>query len=158
MVEVTFGTRAAHFVSLHLLKRIASSSEVPEDIDYIGKDGVEAIQGVSFSHRVRIHSHGPTAMALINRGRLSVQPVDEKTWDAIVKLADTGGWNDNFAKASKGTKKLVKKADVNDDGDDEEAGGSEKRNASKTSSKKRKAPVDNVQTERNVRRSTRLKT
>ena len=48
MVDVTFRARAAHFVSLALLKRIAASSPTPPaDVEYIGKDGVKAITGTS---------------------------------------------------------------------------------------------------------------
>ena len=47
MVEVTFKSRAKNFVPLSLLRRIAasSSSDVPEDVSYIGEDGVKAIKG-----------------------------------------------------------------------------------------------------------------
>lgn len=83
MVDLVFKARARHFVPLSLLKRIAASpSEPPADVDYIGQDGLEAIKG----------------MALINRGRLSVQRVEENTWSVIEKLADAGGWEDDVAK------------------------------------------------------------
>jgi len=32
-------------------------------------------------------------MALVTRGRLSVQRVDEKTWGVIQQMADKGGWD-----------------------------------------------------------------
>lgn len=48
MVDVTFESRAAHFVPLSLLRRIAAEAPQPSpDITYIGEDGVKAIQGVS---------------------------------------------------------------------------------------------------------------
>ena len=85
MVDVTFKSRAKQFVSLALMKRIAalSTSDPPEDLAYIGKDGVEAIKN----------------MALIKRGRLSVQPVEEDAWTAIHLLADKGGWDENEKKS-----------------------------------------------------------
>ena len=47
MVEVTFASRARHFVSLALLKRIAASSDVPEEVSYIGDKGAKVIKGMS---------------------------------------------------------------------------------------------------------------
>ena len=40
-------------------------------------------------------------MALINRGRLSVQRVEENTWMVIEKLAERGGWEDEATKKIK---------------------------------------------------------
>jgi hypothetical protein len=38
-------------------------------------------------------------MALVRRGRLSVQRVDKDAWDALVLLAERGGWEElNFGK------------------------------------------------------------
>lgn len=33
-------------------------------------------------------------MALVNRGRLSVQPVEEGAWDVVKLLAEKGGWTE----------------------------------------------------------------
>lgn len=53
MVDVTFQKRAPHFVSLSLLKRIgANSPKPPTDVEYIGKEGAEAIKG---KLRVLVH-------------------------------------------------------------------------------------------------------
>ncbi|PIL37542.1 hypothetical protein GSI_01236 [Ganoderma sinense ZZ0214-1] len=78
MVEVAFGSRVQHFVPLALLRNIASSSELPEEVAYIGEDGAKAIK----------------AMALVTRGRLSVQRVEEETWEVIEQLAEKGGWEE----------------------------------------------------------------
>ncbi|GJE87441.1 EVE domain-containing protein [Phanerochaete sordida] len=87
MVDLTLKARAEHFVSLALLKRIAASpsSEPPADVEYIGEEGVKAIK----------------EMALINRGRLSVQRVEDEAWSVIEKLASTGGWEDEAVKKGK---------------------------------------------------------
>ncbi len=45
MVDVTFVSRAAHFVPLSLLRNIASSSDLPDEVSYIGKEGAQAIKG-----------------------------------------------------------------------------------------------------------------
>lgn len=48
-------------------------------------------------------------MALINRGRLSVQPVEEKTWDVIRMLAEKGGWDESSTKPTKAAKRKTDK-------------------------------------------------
>jgi len=80
MVDLTFTTRAKHFVPLSLLRFIADadSAALPETLAYIGDDGIRAIKG----------------MDLVTRGRLSVQRVEEQAWNAILKLAETGGWEE----------------------------------------------------------------
>ncbi|KAI6130280.1 DUF55-domain-containing protein [Pisolithus croceorrhizus] len=80
MVDVKFVSRAAHFVSLSLLRGIAgvSSLDIPEEIAYVGSDGLAAIK----------------EMALLNRGRLSVQRVSEACWIVIEEMARKGGWED----------------------------------------------------------------
>ena len=46
MVDVSFKSRAAHYVSLPLLRLIAAqTSDPPPDVKYIGEDGVKAIKG-----------------------------------------------------------------------------------------------------------------
>lgn len=48
MIDATFISRAAHFVPLSLLRHIADSAspDPPEEIAYIGTDGVKAIKGM----------------------------------------------------------------------------------------------------------------
>jgi len=85
---VTFVSRASHFIPLTLLKRIATASELPEDVSYIGQAGMHAIK----------------EMALVSRGRLSVQKVEEKTWDVIQQLGQKGGWGENQDKRGNANK------------------------------------------------------
>ncbi|KAI0832829.1 DUF55-domain-containing protein [Trametes gibbosa] len=85
MVDVTFIDRAPHFVPLSLLKSIATASDLVEEVSYIGDEGAKAIKG----------------MALVTRGRLSVQRVDEETWKVIGKLAERGGWPEGQTTALK---------------------------------------------------------
>lgn len=77
-------------------------------------------------------------MALVNRGRLSVQRVTQQTWEVIELMASKGGWDDlnfgkNKAKVTKrdgasGSKEVNKsgraksknKAVAEDEGDDGE--------------------------------------
>lgn len=44
-------------------------------------------------------------MALLNRGRLSVQRAEQAAWDVIQKMADKGGWSARQTKKTKGQKK-----------------------------------------------------
>jgi hypothetical protein len=44
-------------------------------------------------------------MALLNRGRLSVQRVEQVAWVAVQKMADKGGWSERQTKKTKGQKK-----------------------------------------------------
>lgn len=45
MVELTFVSRAAHFVPLALLRHIAEISGLPSEIEYISETGFKAIKG-----------------------------------------------------------------------------------------------------------------
>ncbi|TFK62720.1 DUF55-domain-containing protein [Pluteus cervinus] len=98
MVDLLFKSRTRHFVPLSLIKRIASGQgdQPPEEVKYIGEDGVRALK----------------AMDLVTRGRLSVQRVEEDAWEAITKLAENGGWDaSTLAKSSKSSKGRKKKTD-----------------------------------------------
>ncbi|PFH50159.1 hypothetical protein AMATHDRAFT_75778 [Amanita thiersii Skay4041] len=97
MVDLTFKSRAKHFVPLSLLKRIVESEEVLEDISYIGEEGCKAVK----------------EMDLVTRGRLSVQRVTEPAWCAIQMLAETGGWSDSVIKKTTNKRKRTKKAQHN---------------------------------------------
>ncbi|KAE9407261.1 DUF55-domain-containing protein [Gymnopus androsaceus JB14] len=78
MVDLTFDSRANHFIPLALLKHISEKVDnLPENMAYIGSDGAKAIK----------------SMDLINRGRLSIQRVQKPAWDAISLLAERGGWD-----------------------------------------------------------------
>ncbi|KAI0340887.1 DUF55-domain-containing protein [Trametopsis cervina] len=87
MVELTFKSRAANFVPLSLLRRIAAAPGVDglSDVSFIGPNGFKAIK----------------EMALVSRGRLSVQRVEETAWGTIEQLAKEGGWDDGANKKVK---------------------------------------------------------
>ena len=61
LVDVQYKQRVQHLVPLSLYKHLAAVSEVPECLSYLSTDHLQAIK----------------EMALINRGRLSVQPVTD---------------------------------------------------------------------------------
>jgi predicted RNA-binding protein with PUA-like domain len=86
MVDLLFSSRTKHLVPLSLLKMIAAApSDLPAGVEYIGTEGADAI----------------STMPLVGRGRLSVQRVEEEAWNAVVMLADRGGWGEESAKAGK---------------------------------------------------------
>ncbi|OCF35897.1 hypothetical protein I316_02391 [Kwoniella heveanensis BCC8398] len=86
MVNVKFVERLPHPPTLALIKVLAAlpSSALPEEISYIGEDGLKAIAG----------------MQLVNRGRLSVQPVEEAAYEAICLLGTKGGFEPLLALSS----------------------------------------------------------
>ncbi|KAJ3736179.1 EVE domain-containing protein [Lentinula guzmanii] len=90
MVDLTFKSRAQHFVSLTLLKYISEHvDDLPEELEYIGSEGAKAIKG----------------MDLINRGRLSVQRIQKPVRDVIKLLAERGGWDELMFGKGKGKSK-----------------------------------------------------
>ena len=54
-------------------------------------------------------------MALINRGRLSVQPIEKDAWTTVVSLAENGGWDEaspgKIPKSNKNAKRSPIEAD-----------------------------------------------
>ena len=99
MVDVAYRSHVKHPVTLSLLKSIATAQNLPSCVEYIGQDGFKGIRD----------------MALVNRGRLSefqamirnqpvvhvvlspvtgVQPVETAAYDAILLLAERGGFEE----------------------------------------------------------------
>ncbi|KAG5352336.1 hypothetical protein C0989_002781 [Termitomyces sp. Mn162] len=78
MVDLKFVSRATHFVPLALLRFLSDSNSLRPEINYIQEDGLKALK----------------AMDLVGRGRLSVQRVEGSAWNAIVALAEKGGWEE----------------------------------------------------------------
>ena len=93
-------------------------------------------------------------MALLNRGRLSVQRVEQVAWDAIQTMAEKGGWDEEQTKKTKGRKK---QAPGDKEGDN--AGASSKDPVEpKSNPRKRKAQPEGEKDSVPVRRSTRSRT
>ncbi|KAJ9479495.1 EVE domain-containing protein [Pseudozyma hubeiensis] len=84
LVDVEFVERLPRLVPLGLLQKLAGKgadgkalSEVErKEVGYLTDEQLQAIRG----------------MALLNRGRLSVQPVEEVVYDAVIALSRKGGW------------------------------------------------------------------
>ncbi|PBK67059.1 DUF55-domain-containing protein [Armillaria solidipes] len=154
MVDLKFTARAQHFVPLSFLRYVGSHmisqsiESIPETVRYISQSDIEAIR----------------SMDLVTRGRLSVQRVDKKAWDAIKLLSEQGGWEELNIKpeqkrqtttAASG-KKSKRAAAKDKDGQFGEEGSDDESSKPTTSKrgKKRKAatPPDDI---RRTRRSTR---
>ena len=111
MVDVIFSSRAKHFIPLALFRHIAglSPSELPDEIGYVSENGVKAIKGLICDLSILYFALKWIVcleMALVNSGRLSVQPVSEDAWAVIVMMAEKGGWDEiNFAKSKPKTTK-----------------------------------------------------
>ena len=94
-------------------------------------------------------------MALLNRGRLSVQRVEQAAWDAIQTMAEKGGWDEEQAKKTKGRKK---QASGDKEGD---SVGSSSKDPVEPKSNPRKRKAQQPEGEKDsvpVRRSTRSRT
>lgn len=61
MVSVRFVSRLEHPVTLSFIKSLVGLSSPPAGVEYIGKDGLKAVQ----------------SMTLVNRGRLSMSLTKE---------------------------------------------------------------------------------
>jgi len=93
-------------------------------------------------------------MALLNRGRLSVQRVEQAAWDAIQTMADQGGWGEGQEKRAKGRKK-----EALEDKEDGMKPSSKEPVKVKGNLRKRKAQqAEGDEDPKPVRRSTRAKT
>ncbi|KAG8682074.1 hypothetical protein FRC08_015204 [Ceratobasidium sp. 394] len=125
MVELTFGTRLKHFVPLSALRQISACATIDEvtRLDSSSEDDQPSFAYLSAEDLAALKK-----MPLLNRGRLSVQPVNPDAWVAINKLAEKGGWSDTTT--SKRSTKPSKPAPANG-------------STSQTKSTKRKSPADN---------------
>lgn len=122
MVDLTFTSRAKHFIPLALLRCIAelAPQQSPKEIAYLGDHGIKAIKG-SFGNRfVRDLTSICQGMDLVTRGRLSVQRVGEDAWAAIELMAENGGWESLDMKPKKRRKVKGSMSNVDKQGKQEE--------------------------------------
>ena len=98
-------------------------------------------------------------MALINRGRLSVQPVEEETFKVIQMLAEKGGWEESEVKKGKGAKGRQAKAAAGKDEPEDKDAGVEESVPTPAAGNKRKRKAESVVAESDapLRRSTRAR-
>jgi len=153
MVDVEFRSRAKHFVPLSVLKGIAAG-DMPE---YLTTGDVDAIKGHP-SHLLPLTSvwlivDTGLGMALLNRGRLSVQRVECVAWDAIQTMADQGGWVEEQVKKVRKQKKQAPE-DKADSADPSKEPAKAKGNPRKRKAQQAEGDEDS----KPVRRSTRMRT
>lgn len=107
MVELTFRTRLKNFVPLSILRSIAASDTI-EHVARLGLDENGDVSGLVYLTQKDLAEL--KAMPLLNRGRLSVQPVNAGAWAVINMLGENGGWNVGSTSKSSGSSKASKKA------------------------------------------------
>jgi len=96
MVDVKFVSRLPNFVPLKLLQGLVSGNvNLP---DYLTSKDLQAIKG----------------MPLLNRGRLSVQPLSLEAFEAIRNLGVNGGWPLSEKASSTGKPATTSKAQPTD--------------------------------------------
>ncbi|GAA5851276.1 hypothetical protein JCM3766R1_006049 [Sporobolomyces carnicolor] len=108
MVDVEFVSRLPRLVPLSLLQHLAKLSTPPEALA---------------SYLTPTHLSAIAESALIRRGRLSVQPVEDKFFEAVNLLGEKGGFDDVLSEVKKGKGKMTKskaKGKVDVDVDDED--------------------------------------
>jgi len=93
-------------------------------------------------------------MVLLNRGRLSVQRVEQAAWEAIQTMADKGGWSEGQAKKTKSQKKQA--LEDKEDGTGPSVEGSVRAKGGPRKRKAQEAEEDGDLSP--VRRSTRIRT
>jgi hypothetical protein len=102
MVDLQFDKRLTHFVPLKLLQAIA---EAP----------VEALPSCLTPEDATAIKN----MALLSRGRLSVQPVSDQAYEAIVKLGEQGDFDELLASKKKAAKPKKPKTEPAEEGSSE---------------------------------------
>lgn len=95
-----------------------------------------------------------SAMALLNRGRLSVQRVEQAAWDAVQTMADKGGWSDGQEKKTKSRKKQTPE----DKEDGAQPASMEPAKADSNPRKRKAQQTEGNEDSAPVRRSTRMRT
>ncbi|KZP00331.1 DUF55-domain-containing protein [Calocera viscosa TUFC12733] len=146
MVDIRFVSRANHLVSLPLLKHLATLPEPPSNLPYLKEQHLKAIK----------------SMALLTRGRLSVQPVDDPlVVEAVELLAEKGGWDEDIdgAKKRNGKKRAAEALGSEEAGDNgPEAAGAKTESRDAGAKKKRRSNgADTPTRSEGSRRSARLK-
>jgi hypothetical protein len=94
-------------------------------------------------------------MALINRGRLSVQRVDEQVWDVVKRLAERGGWEKDAPVGKKGGKQAKKEIETETDTEVVEDTSKPKLRAKGSRKRKAEDTEDEIQPKRRSAREKR---
>lgn len=115
MVDVRFTRRLSYFVPLALLQHIGTTvstdiSNGSQLVDEVTEESSESVVPDYVSHEEKLAIAG---MQLLNRGRLSVQYVDQMAFDAIVQVGEKGhSWDASKVKLRKSRRQSSKKRKV----------------------------------------------
>ncbi|CBQ73421.1 conserved hypothetical protein [Sporisorium reilianum SRZ2] len=163
LVDVEFVEKLDRMVPLGLLQKLAGkgadakalTKDERQDVAYLADAQLQAIKD----------------MALLNRGRLSVQPVTQEAYDAVIALSRKGGWEGWTGKwnpkaasssapaASNGKKKKATDPVEIDEGEDSESKPPTKKAAASAKASKppaaKKVKVQTSPAAEGVRRSSR---
>ncbi|KAA1080905.1 hypothetical protein PGT21_025100 [Puccinia graminis f. sp. tritici] len=111
MVDVKFVSRLPSFVPLKLLQNLVNGKVSPPD--YLTSKDLQAIKD----------------MPLLNRGRLSVQPVSVEAFEVVRNLGVNGGWPSVEIKAARSSSKVTTHEPAQSDGTSPDDPQSSKRKA-----------------------------
>jgi hypothetical protein len=153
MVSVKFLSRLSHPPSLALIKFLASSSTLPDEVNYIGQGGYKAVKEMQLVNRGRLSESRLFLLWIRAKGLIEgVQPVTEEAYEAVVQLGTQGGWEGLVVKPGKAK---AKAAEVKDEQKEEkvEKGSDKKGPAKKTTVKKEAAEDEELEEKKNTPKS-----
>jgi hypothetical protein len=140
MVSVKFLSRLPHPPSLALIKFLASTSTLPDEIKYVGEGGYKAVKEMQLVNRGRLSESLLLLRIRAKELMIGVQPVMEEAYEAVVQLGTEGGWERLVVKPGK-TK--AKAAEVKDEQKEEKVEkGSDKKGPAKKATVKKEAAED----------------
>jgi hypothetical protein len=101
MVSVKFLSRLSHPPSLALVKYLASSSTLPDEVKYIGEGGYKAVKEMQLVNRGRLSESQLLLRIRAKELMAGVQPVTQEAYEAVVQLGTQGGWEGLVVKPGK---------------------------------------------------------
>jgi hypothetical protein len=143
MVSVKFLSRLSHPPSQALIKFLASSSTLPDEVNYIGQGGYKAVKEMQLVNRGRLSESRLFLLWIRAKGLIEgVQPVMEEAYEAVVQLGTQGGWEGLVVKPGK-----AKTAKAKDEPTDEkdEKGPAKKEKPKKATVKKEAVEDDELE-------------
>jgi predicted RNA-binding protein with PUA-like domain len=139
MVSVKFLSRLSHPPSLALIKFLASSSTLPDEVKYIGEVGYGAVKEMQLVNRGRLSESLLLLRIRAKELMVGVQPVTQEAYEAVVQLGTQGGWEGLVVKPGK-----AKTAKAKDEPTDEK-GPAKKENPKKATVKKEAVEDDELE-------------
>jgi hypothetical protein len=115
MVSVKFLSRLPHPPSLALIKYLASTSTLPDEVKYIGEGGYKAVKEMQLVNRGRLSESRLLLRIRAKELMVGVQPVTEEAYEAVVQLGMEGGWEGLVVKPGKAKAKAAKVKDEQKD-------------------------------------------